>query len=575
MNNNKLGINIIQPEKHGSDVLFTDNTLHMHTACMVPFADGVDNDEGDTEQIANHIIKNVMRIYTSFATNCTMLILCDDGCKSFKPAVRDTRDLKPDNEVQKYYRANVTALTERLFGELEDKSIPFIHIRGRNNETNNKGAITVGAMNPDDPDDMYHLGEFAQIMKSCESDQLMFELVCHLRKKGSSLVITIMSKDSDIVATAMALLELKGEDCLGNTYIGFMNTMFHKSEVAGHVHIKDFDLAVDNMGWNTKLTLNDKNNLRSRPAFTIDDDDDIPDAVWDWAYDCANASVVFADTFDKLHELMLRKTLSVKKLMTFIKLISMEGIRGPAFRRCMEWLTAAATIDTKPPHAVAMWNFFTDVVSGSGKTLVKQFVKDVYNAYATCTDKTDNWTINKKSHAAAVQRNIKRYVDDEFEYGTYGKYLDMLSSSRYTIFMRLSRTEYTRRCVVLCGLAGTDYNVNMIKLSGSKIVSLLTDSTFAQICNETGLEVNKPDWKLTARRLFNAANIGTTEPSTTRHPDIIPYVHCVWQTLHYTMHTWALQFPEANEVYGYKNGTFTCKIPNSSLFTVGKARSSV
>nr|WIM37055.1 allo54 [Herpesvirus DDDp] len=547
LDTNKLGINIVPNDTDMHfDLTVTDNMLYTCTACMIPIATAnlasKSLHQYTDEQLLNHIVKHVCRTYIAMATKCKILILCDDGCSTFKPAVRAMREKAKQTSAMSYLRENKIVVRNAIFDTLTDNSIPFVYMCGRHSEGAG-GEIIIG---PQTTADNLQLQKFSQTLQSKESDTLMFEFVLFLRARAQyGGTIGIITKDTDIVPTAMTILHMRRADCLGATTLGFCNPIF---TITGP--IKDFDVAVDQYGWNSYLCppYRSPDDL----TWTVSNSLVIPANIWDYMYDCANAKVVFDYGISTLLA-MLTTRCQLRDFLATLHIFSKQGIRGPSFRRLVTWLTYM-----DDPVIIASTQAFFNETLCTGpepQTLFRQRYKTLLQKVIHANVEDAEFSLSQ-THLNSIMKCIKRYAHNDFSFGMYGKYLRKLTREKHTVFVQVTHTPLTKCCIVLCGLAGTDYNLPLPKLGSEKISTLLYTPEFEEICADI-FDSEPQNWKV-VRRVLTAAKIDFHSKSSASKLHRDNYLECIWRTLHYCLQTWNLQFPEPTALFGFTEDHFDC-----------------
>lgn len=485
-------------------------------------------------EMLQHIVENSMKYYTKYINKTNLMILCEDGARNFKPAVRTQRESLETTPFLNFYREHKPEVRTALIQRIAQMSTNVLFIRGKkfNDHQSKVSCFFTGDKNLET---QLKMELYTETSKQVEGDTLMYDAALYVRTVLPHALILLVSKDSDLIGIGLTVAETHGLEALGNTIIGFINPMMGlKRGPLGVAETSDFDTSVGKFKWIPRKTKECIVHLNDGDVLTNEGSN----SLWMKLYDCKNLKY-FKDEIVQIEKLMLFNTYPPHTLSEVFRKLFRLGYRGPIFRKiidrlvqeeCGEALFEALQQLPEKSAVAHKW------LRGYFQNCLKDGFDRKFKPLAM-------------SNIPSVLQCAKMYqACDTFEFGTYGDYLASLSNDT-TRYFRMVTPEFGSFKGPIVGmiLSGTDYNMGLQKFGTLQFIAAISNPRFRKTCED--YLPNEENWENAIGEIASTVNIGTR--ATLSSSEKRTYAECVWRTLIYTYKTWTMSVPSPDETFGY------------------------
>lgn len=529
--NSKLGLTLEPTFRNKAAICLFDHLLVIHAICF--------RIKGG-DDLTKEIVKHVVAYYKSFDKTANVFILCEDGKKSCKPAVRELREQRVANEVVLYFKQHHEVISENIINTLCALGIKAIHVKGFDDSGSIHFKYAFAA-------NEFHLEELQRTCREVESDTLIYAFIIHYRKYFPHTLVLTVSRDTDILAVAMAITSEMG-NVLGNTVIGFDNPMLSYSKDFDRC-IADFPLIGGPYGVQSlqdSTTTGAENRSEAEAAVRRD--------VWAALFDVVDCKP-FTPHVDRFKASHLYVTKGWKEWIPFFVQLYTIGFRGTLFRKLLHRL-----VDEN--HLVASRKLVTTTPMDS---LTVDMVLHYYLSCGQYNVRTEMcrrigqggenvdpfhpaslvWSATE--YNPQTRRLLRRmaimYSTGGLPHGAYGRYLNV-NTNKSIIYMRLSKGPMTRPLTFAALLAGTDYNLSLFNFGIHQITDLLSNHNYITWAKSV---VRTDDESVSMPLLLSWTKINPKDYACV--PD---YLTCIWRTSWFALETWLLRNPTPDHSYGFK-----------------------
>lgn len=553
--------------------------------------------KSDDESVEN-IGEFYYRYYQKYFDAADVLVICVDGCKANKPAVREARDKRAVSKIEEFVKLH-SAATDlamlRRFGRvtfppscsLSDAppckvaNLDPWHTEARcargkhvflvkGAQVERKEGCAILAYVSSGPSDVLDSIDGALndrgVNALCEADTFMFAAALAIKDERPDVSIAIESKDSDVLGTLCMLKEPGIQVVWTNDQYRFVKD---HDEVFNHnlaySRTDDSKAAI----WDRRRLKNMRDKYASWMHVMLDASDlsDFPDLVTTWN-----------DFQSLLHRLDISSRDFNEKCVE-------NGLRGSLYRRlmaralrcrgddrCETALESVLFADYKTSNKEFIQRLFTSMpgfgVGTDAVTAESSTKADGFNLLARAThssearllysgcDECDELKLARKRWAMAAL-----YSANLIPPNTYGEYLALNrkgEGGRLNVSLQCGSEEEAHKAQtagVLAVIAGTDYNLTIPGLGEMALMRLWDSQWFLSACAssqklERTLLSPKVDPIESVKAIVDAAKVKLKKDFEDRHMTVS------WKTFRFACDTWLLKNPTADESYGFvtRNG---------------------